>query len=100
MVSRLVRGAVNLARSVEYSVQARRTVFISFEWPLPLTGLGATESGVDRLVFGIFSVAPTLVFIVSEPAISVPCFGSAWIASTVAATGKPTIFVCARAGHE
>ena len=100
MVSRLVRGAVNLARSIEYSVQSRSAVLVSFELPLPLTGLGATESGVDRHVFGIFSVALTLVFIASGPAVSVLCFRSARIAGTVAATGKPSIFACAKAGHE
>ena len=62
--------------------------------------LGATESGVDRRVFGIFSVAPTLVFIGSGPAVSVLCYGSAGDAGTVTATGKPAIFACAKAGHE
>ena len=72
MVGRLVGGAVNLAGSIEYSVQARWTVFISFEWPLPLTGLGATESGVDRRVFGILVDASALVFIASWLAIAIP----------------------------
>ena len=65
-----------------------------------MTGLGATESGVDRRVFGIFSVALTLVFIALGPVVSVLCFGSARVAGTVAATGQPTIFVYAKVGHE
>ena len=87
MVSRLVRGAVNLARSIEYSVQARGTVFVSFEWPLTLTSLGATESGVHCRVFGIVSVVPTFVFIASGPAVVVSGFKSARVVGTVAATG-------------
>ena len=62
-------------------------MFVSFEWPLSLTGLGVTESGVDRRVFGIVSVALMLVFITSGPAISVPGFRSARVAGTIAATG-------------
>ena len=86
MVGRLVRGAVNLARSIEYSVQARWTVFVSFEWLLPLTGLGATESSVDRRIFGIVIAASTLVFVASAPGVAVSDFGSARVAGTVTAT--------------
>ena len=47
MIGRLVRGAMNLARLIEYFVQTGWTIFVSFEWLLPLTGFRATESGVD-----------------------------------------------------
>ena len=65
-----------------------------------MSGLGATESGVDHHVFGIVSVALTLVFVVLGPTVSVPSFRSARIAGTVASTGKPAIFACAKVGHE
>src|SRR4051812_42387614 len=65
MISRLIRGAMNLARPIEYSVQTRWTILVSFEWLLPLTGFRSTESGVDRCVFGIFISASMLVFVAS-----------------------------------
>ena len=37
VIGRFVGGAMNLARPVKYFVQARWTIFISFEWLLPLT---------------------------------------------------------------
>ena len=86
MIGRLVGGAMNLAGSIEYSVQARWTVFVSFEWPLPLTGLGATESGVDRRSFDIVIAASMLVFIASSPAVVVFYFRSARAAGTITAT--------------
>ena len=42
---------MNLARPIEYSFQTRWTISVSFEWLLPLTGFGATESSVDLHVF-------------------------------------------------
>ena len=87
MVCWLIRGAINLARPVEYAVQAGRSFFVSFEWLLPLTGFGATESGVDRRILCIIIVASTLMFVASGPSVLVSSFGSAWVAGTVAAVG-------------
>ena len=56
MIGRLVRGAMDLARPIEYSVQTGWTIFVSFEWLLSLIRHKATEFGVDRRVFGIFIV--------------------------------------------
>ena len=84
MIGRLVRGAMNLARPIEYSVQTRWTILVSFEWLLPLTGFRATESGIDRRVFGIFVIASTLVLIASWLAISIPGFGGASVAGAIA----------------
>ena len=86
MIGRLVRGAMNLARPIEYFVQTGWTIFVSFKWLLPLTRFGATESSVDRRVFGIFIVASTLVFIASWPTVAVSGFGGARVAGTVAST--------------
>ena len=91
---------MDLTWTIEYAVQAGRARIVSFVWILPLTELRATESGIDRCVFDIFSVAPMLVFIVSGPAVSILCFGCARIAGAVAASGQPAIFACAKAGHE
>ena len=74
---------MNLAGPIKYSIQTGMTIFVSFEWLLLLTGLGATESGVDRRVFVIVS---TLVLIASWLAIIVPGFGGAWVAGAIAST--------------
>mgnify|MGYP005843175877 CR=1 FL=1 len=87
MIGRPVKGAVNMVGSIEYSVQARGALFVSFEWLLPLTGLGAAESGVDYRVFGIVIIAAALVFVVSEPAVVILSFGTARLACTITATG-------------
>ena len=84
MISRLIGGAMNLARPIEYSVQTRWTISVSFEWLLPLTGLRATESGVDRRVLGTVVIASTLVLVASWPTIAVSGLGGARVAGTVA----------------
>ena len=86
MIGKLVRGAMNLARPIEYSVQTRWTILVSFEWLLPLTGFRATESGVDRHVFVTFVIASTLVLVASWLAIAIPGFGSARVAGAIAST--------------
>ena len=91
---------MNLARPIQYFVQTGWTIFISFEWLLPLSGFRATESGIDCCVFGIFIVASTLVFVASWPTVSISGFGGARVAGVVASTSYPTIFSRAKAGHE
>ena len=84
MIGRLIRGAMNLARPIEYSVQTRWTISVSFEWLLPLTGFSATKSGINRHVFGILVVVSTFVLIASWLAIAIPGFGGARVAGVVA----------------
>ena len=86
MIGRLVRGAMNLARPIEYFVQTGWTIFVPFEWLLPLTGFRDTESGVDRRVLVIFIVASALVFVVSWPAVAISGFGGARVAGAIAST--------------
>ena len=71
MVSWLFGGAVYLARAVEYSVQIGRTRSSSFEWPFPLTGFGASESGIDCRILTIVAINVVFVFVVTRPAIAV-----------------------------
>ena len=54
---------MNLAWTVEYAVQTRRALIVSFEWFLPLTGLRATKSSVDSRVFGTIVIVLMLVFV-------------------------------------
>ena len=38
VIGGLIGGAMNLARPIKYFVQTRWTIFVSFEWLLPLSG--------------------------------------------------------------
>ena len=71
MVGWFFGGAVYLARAVEYSVQIGRTRSSSFEWLFPLTGFGASESGIDYRILTIVTVNMEFVFVTMRPAISV-----------------------------
>ena len=73
--------------TIEYAVQAGRAWIVSFIWLLPLTGLRATESGVDRRILGAVTVASTLVSVASGLAVAISGFRSARFACIVIATG-------------
>ena len=60
-----------LARAVEYSVQIGRTWGSSFEWLFPLTGFGASESGVDCRIISIISINAAFVLVATRPTIAV-----------------------------
>mgnify|MGYP005844423635 CR=1 FL=1 len=84
MIGRLVRGAMNLARPIKYFVQTGLTIFVSFDWLLPLSGFGAAESGVDRPNFAIVIIVSTLMFVAPWPTIAISGFGGARVAGIVA----------------
>ena len=83
MISLLIRGAVYLARTVEYAVQAGRSFIVPFVWLLPLAGLGASESGVDRGVIGVVAIASAFVSIAPELASAILGLGGACLAGCV-----------------
>ena len=87
MIGRFIEGVVDLTWSIEDSVQAGWARIVSFKWLLPLTGLGAAESGVNRHVIGIITVVPTLVTVVLGLSIAISGFRSARFACIIAATG-------------
>ena len=87
MIGWFIRGAMDLTWTIEYAVQAGRALIISFIWLLPLTGLGATESGIDRRVISIITVASTLISVASGLAVAISGFRSARFACIVIATG-------------
>ena len=60
---------------------------VSFIWLLPLNGLGATESGVDRRVISIVTIVSTLMHVASGLAIAILGFGGARFACIMIATG-------------
>ena len=100
MIGWFVWGAMNLARTIEYAVQAGWSQIFSFIWLLPLTGLGATESGVDCRVIGVVAIASAFVSIASELAVAIFALGGAYFTCCVFATGQPTILTRTKAGHE
>ena len=71
VVGWFIGGAVNLARTIEYAVQAGRARIASFERLFPLTGLRATESGIDCRVFGFVAVVAALVSVATWPAVAI-----------------------------
>ena len=100
MIGLFIRGAVNLARTVEYAVQAGRSFVVSFVGLLPLSGLGATESGVDCGVIGVVAIASVFVSIAPELAGAVLGLGGACLAGCVFATSQLAVLTCGKAGHE
>ena len=100
MIGLLIWGAVNLARTIEYAVQAGRSFVVSFVGFLPLAGLGATESGVDCGVIGVVAIASVFVSIAPELAGVVLGLGGACLAGCVFATSQPAVLTRAKAGHE
>lgn len=100
MIGRFVRGAVDLARTIKYAVQAGWSLIVPFIWLLPLTGLGATKSGVDCRVIGVVAIASAFVSVVSELAVAIFSLGGAYFTCCVFATGQPTILTRTEAGHE
>ena len=55
-----VWGAMDLARTIEYAVQAGWSLIVSFIWLLPLIGVGATESGIHCCAIGVVAIASRL----------------------------------------
>ena len=78
---------MDLTWTIEYAVQAGRARIVSFIWLLPLTGLRSTESGIDRRVLGVVTVASMLVSVASGLAVAVSGFRSARFACIVITTG-------------
>ena len=87
MIGLLIRGAVNLARTVEYAIQAGGSFVVSFVGFLLLAGLGATESGVDRHVISIITIVSTLMPVASGLAVAILGFGGARFSCIMIATG-------------
>ena len=100
MVGWFVWGAMDLARTVEYAVYDGWSLIVSFIWLFPLTGLGATDSGVDSSVIGIVAIALAFVSVALELAIATFDLGGACLTGCVFATSQPTILTHTKSGHE
>ena len=91
---------MDLARTIKYAVQAGWSLIVSFIWLFLLTGLGATESGVDCRVIGVVTIASAFVSAASEHAVAIFDLGGAHFACYVFATGQPAILTRTKEGHE
>ena len=67
---------------------------------LPLTGLRATESGIDHRILGVVAVVSTLVSVASRLVFVIFNLRGAGVACVVFATGQPTVLAHTKAGHE
>ena len=100
MIGWFIRGAVDLTWAIEDAVQVGRAQMIPFIWLLPLTGLRATESGVDCGVISVITIASAFVPPASELAAAIFGLGSARFICCIFATGQPTVLARTKAGHE
>ena len=100
MVGRFVWGDMNLARTIEYAVQAGWSSAAPFIGLLSLAGLGATESGVNCSVIGVIAIASVFVSAVSELVVANFGLGGAYLAGRIFTTSQPTVLTHAKAGHE
>ena len=100
MISLLILGAVYLARTVEYAVQAGRSFIVPFVGLLLLAGLGAAESGVNYGVIGVVAIASAFVSIAPKLASAILGLGGACLAGCVVTTSQPTVLTHAKAVHE
>ena len=98
MIGLLVRGAVYLARMIEYAVQAGKSFIISFIGLLPLARL--SESGVDCGIIGVVVIASAFVSIAPKLASAILGLRGACLAGCVVTTSQPTVLTRAKAGHE
>ena len=78
---------MDLTSTIEYVVQTSWARIVSLKWLLPLSGLRATESGIESRVFGVVTVALMLVFVALGLAIVVPGLRSTRFARVITATG-------------
>ena len=100
MIGLFVWGAMYLAWTVEYAVQAGWFLIVPFVGLLPLAGLGAAESSVDCGVIGVFAIASAFVYIAPKFSGVVLGLGGACLAGCVFATSQLAVLTRAKAGHE
>ena len=62
---------MDLAWTIEYAVQAGWARIVPIVWLLPLTRLGATESGINCRVFGVVAIVATLMSVASWLAVDI-----------------------------
>ena len=100
MIGWFIWGAIYLARTITYAVQAGRSLVVLFIRLLPLAGLGAPESGVNGGVIGVVAIASACVSTALELAGAVFRLGGACVPGRIFTTSEPAILTHTKAGHE
>ena len=100
MIGLFVLGAMYLARTVGYAVQAGWSLTVPSVGLLLLAGLGAAESGVNCSVIGVIAIASVFVSVAPELAGAAFGLGGACFVSCVCTASQPTILSRAEAGHK
>ena len=67
---------------------------------LPLTGLRATESCIDRHILAVVTVVSTLVSVALRLVFVIFNFRGVGVACSVFATGQPTVLARTKSGQE
>ena len=80
VVRQFVGGAMNLAQSVQNSVQTGRSLFTAFRLLILLVRSRAPESGIDRCVIQALFLVLAFVFMTPWPPVAIPYFGCAGVA--------------------
>ena len=62
---------MNLAWTIEYAVQTEQDRIVLLEWLFPMTGLRATDSGIDCRVCVVITIFATIVFVASGLAVAI-----------------------------
>ena len=100
MIGLFIWGAVYLARTIEYAVQAGWSSATPFIGLLSMAGLGATESGANCNVIGVIAIASVFVSVAPEPAGAAFGHRGACFVGCVCTASQPTILSLAKAGHK
>ena len=100
MIGLFVWGTMNLTWAVKYAIQDGWSLVVPFVGLLSLSGLGATESGVNGGVIGVVAIASAFVSIAPELASAILGLGGARLAGCVVTTSQPTVLTRSKAGHE
>ena len=100
MIGLFVWGAMYLARTIEYPIQAGWSLTVPFVGLLSLAGLGDAESGINDGVIGVVAIAPAFVFVAPDLFGAVLGLGGACLARCVFATSQPAVLTRAKAGHK
>ena len=80
VVRRFLGGAMNLAQSVQDSIQTGWSLFTAFKWLLLLIRLRAPESGINRCVIRALFLVLAFIFITPWLPVAIPYFGCAGVA--------------------
>ena len=100
MVGRFVWGAMYLAWTIKYAVQARWSSAVPFIGLLSLAGFGAAESGMNCGVIGVIAIASSFVSVALELAGAAFGLGGACLVGCVYTVSQPTVVSHTKAGHE